>query len=137
MADFIPQFRLYASDGITLEYTFEYITDMNWPQEGEAKFIEHKNLRSNGSIIVPCGISSWDLVLTGCLLSTDYASLITKKTGMQTDIALQTRYILQIDKSAEQYDELKVMRVSEIKWDKTNHRTFQFYTITFKVGCWA
>jgi len=137
MTNFIPRFIVYKSDGATTQYTFEYVTETNWPREGDQKFIEHTNLRSNGSIIIPGGQSSWDLEITGCLLGTDYSNLISKKFSIQSDIVTQTKYVLKIDKTSTTVDTLKVMRLSDIKWGKTNHRTYQFYTVIFKVGCWS
>lgn len=134
---FIPKFQLYKADGTTLQYTIANVMSTNWPQEGEPKFIEHSNLRSNGSIIIPGGKSSWDLIINACLVATDYTSLTTAKFNLQSKIVVNTRYVLRIDKSISAYDTLKVMRLAEIDWDRTNTRTYQMYNLILKVGCWS
>jgi hypothetical protein len=134
---FIPVFKLFKADGTTPQYTIANVMSTNWPQEGEPKFIEHSNLRSNGSIIIPGGKSSWDLIINGCLLADNYSDLTTAKFNLQSKIVVNTRYVLRIDKSISAYDTLKVMRLAEIDWDRTNTRTYQMYNLILKVGCWS
>jgi hypothetical protein len=137
MPIFIPKFQLYKADGTSPQYTIANVMATNWPQEGEQKYTEHTNLRSTGSIIIPGGKSSWDLIIHACLLADDYTTLTTKKTTLQSSIALATRYVLTIDKSSTTFDTLKVMRLSEIDWERTNTRTYQMYNLIFRVGSWS
>ena len=136
MATFIPTFKLYASDGVTLVYTFEYVTETNWPQDNPL-YVEYTNLRASGSILVPGGNGSYDLNLSGFLLADDYPALTTKIFALRDTIVTNTRYVLKIEKSSGVYDSIKVMRVAPIKLDSSRRVRLQKYQISFKALSWA
>lgn len=136
MTDFIPSFKLYASDGSTPVYTFEYVIDTNWPQENPSS-IEYENIRASGSIIVPEGNKAWDLVVRGVLVADNYTALTTKIFSLKDTIAVNTRYVLKIDKSSTTVDTIKVMRLQAIQLDTSKRTKIQYYTLTFRAECWS
>jgi hypothetical protein len=134
----VPTFKLYASNGSTLVYTFEHIVPpiIGWPSDNPSS-IEHTNIRAAGSIIVPEGNKAYDIVLTGYLLAADYTTLTTKIFSLRDTIVANTRYVLTIDKSISTYDTLKVMRIIPISFEDSNRVRTQKYSITFRVLSWA
>ena len=70
-----PKYNLYAANGSTLVYAFQYILSDNSPQDS-LRFTEITGFRGQGSIIIPGSTQPWDLQLTFFLRNADYASLI-------------------------------------------------------------
>ncbi|MHA2012764.1 MAG: hypothetical protein ACTSWG_10395 [Candidatus Helarchaeota archaeon] len=132
----VPTFKLYQSDGITLQYTIENVIDTNWPNENPSQ-IELSNLRSQGAIIIPGGDKAWDLIIQAVLQADNYTDLTTARFSLQSSIDLNTQYILKIDKSNSTTDDINVMRLQPITWGRTNTRTFQFFTLIFRAKSWA
>lgn len=134
---FVPTFKLYASNGSTLVYTFEHVIETNWPYEVPSS-IEYTNLRSSGSIIVPGGSKSYDLYLRGVLIANDYTALTTKIFALKDTIVANTRYVLKIDKSISTHDTINVMRLSPIEFDASDRRVkIQHYTLTLRALSWS
>jgi hypothetical protein len=130
-----PHFYLYASNGITLTYEFEYVQNIiGWPSD-EPSNIEITNLRSQGSIIIPGGLKSYDITLEGILIADDYTALTTKIFALQA-IAPNTNYILTLDKSPSSDEDIRVMRLLPIDFKESNRITFQKYAITFRALSW-
>ena len=131
-----PSFILYASDGSTPVYTFEHIQETNWPIDNPS-FIEHTNLRSSGSILVPGGDKAYDLILNGVLTADDYSALTTKIFALRDTVLANTRYVLKLEKSDGVYDTINVQRVSPIILEPSRRINIQKYQITFKALSWA
>lgn len=136
MSGFVPSFKLYESDGATLQYTIENVISTNWPNENPSQ-VEISNLRSQGSIIIPGGDKSWELIIEAVLQADNYTDLTTAKFNLQNSIAVNTRYVLKIDKSNSTTDDIKVTRLLPINWGRTNTRTFQFYTMILSAKSWS
>ena len=136
MTTFTPSFTLYASDGSTPVYAFEYITETNWPTDSPS-FIEHTNLRSAGSIIVPGGDKPYDLYLKGFLYEADYTALTTAIFNLRDTIVNNTRYVLKCEKSSGVFDSIKVMRVLPIILEPSKRVTVQRYEIILRASSWA
>ena len=133
---FYPTFKLYASDGVSLIYTFEHIIDTNWPQDNPSS-IELTNTRSAGAIIIPEGDKPYDIYLKGIILGDDYTDITTKIFAMRDTIVPNTRYILSLDKSDVVVDTIKVMRTITIDFDESKRISNQKYTIKFRASSWA
>lgn len=134
-----PSHKIYASNGTSLLYTFEYIIERDPVlTSDEPDFVEHTNLRGNGSIIIPGGNKPYDITLRGVLRSTNYENLISAFSAMQTAIAVNTRYYLKIDKTSTTTEDIKVMRLSPIIVDTSRGRltTYLYYTIVFRANSW-
>lgn len=129
-------FKLYASDGVSLIYTFPIVFSANYPHS-EQKIIEHENVRGKGSIIVNGGESSWDLVLKGVLRAADYEALMVLVDSLDTTIVLNTPYYIKITKGVATTWDYKCKRITSIMYQEDNLRTnFLEYTITLRINCW-
>lgn len=133
----IPQFKLFAADGTTPVYTFEYIIPgTNWPLDNPSS-VEYTNPRASGSIIIPEGNKAYDIVLRGVLVSDNYTNLTTKIFALQTAIIANTRYVLTIDKSSTTHDTIKVMRRLPIEFDESLRTNIQRYTVILNALSWS
>jgi len=135
---FIPTFNLYAEDGVTLVYQFEHILPpiIGWPSDNPSS-VELSNSRASGSIIIPEGNKSYDIILKGILLADDYTALTVKIFALRDTVLANTRYILTLDKSSTTYDSIKVMRLIDIDLDNSKRINNQRYTITLKALSWS
>ena len=133
---FYPTFKLYASDGVSLIYTFEHIIDTNWPQDNPSS-IELTNTRSAGAITIPEGNKPYDIYLKGIILGDDYTDITTKIFAMRDTIVPNTRYVLSLDKSNVVVDTIKVMRTVTIDFDESKRISNQKYTIRLRALSWA
>jgi hypothetical protein len=131
-----PLFKLYASNGSTLVYNFDYIQNIiGWPSDNPSN-VEITNLRSQGSINIPGGQKSYDITLEGILIGTDYTDLTTKIFSLQTSIVSNTNYVLKIEKSSGVTDPIYVTRISPIKFEDSMRTTFQKYSVQFRALSW-
>ena len=130
-----PKYNLYAADGITLVYPFQYTLSDNSPQDA-VRFTEITGFRGQGSIIIGGSIQPWDLTLTFFLTGTDYADLIDKMDEVQDTIELNTPYVLTIDRTISITQNYNVKRISPIVWEDTKRIRYQRGTISFRVGSW-
>lgn len=139
---FVPRFKLYNSTGVTLLHTFEAVQESNYPQSPR-KVVEVESQRGKGSVIIDGGDSPWDLFIRGITFSTEadggeaYKELIDNIDTMESIIALNTRYILKIDKDESEKYEYKVKRILPIEYTSVNFRTGSIeYVVTFRVASW-
>jgi len=130
-----PKYKIYASDGLTLIYTFNAVINDNSPKDVK-KGYEVEGSRGQGSIHVPGSDASWDLVLRFHLHGDDYQGLISLMDTLQTTIVMNTHYILKIDRTPSTSQTYHVMRKQPIEWDNSQRVTFQFGTIIFRVNSW-
>lgn len=133
----VPSFKLFAADGTTPVYTFEYIIPgINWPFDNPSS-VEYTNPRASGSIIIPEGNRSYDIVLRGVLVSDNYTNLTTKIFALKDAIVANTRYVLIIDKSSTTHDTIKVMRRVPIEFDESLRTNIQRYTVILNALSWS
>jgi len=129
-------FKLYASNGSSLVYTFPVVFSANYPHS-EKRIIEHENIRGKGSIIVNGGDTSWDLTLKGVLMAVDYNALMALVDSLETIVVLNTPYYLKITKGTSTTWDYKCKRITPIEWQSDNLRTnFIEYQVTLRVNCW-
>lgn len=134
-----PRFRLYASNGSTLIYEFQYVTDINDFQD-PADFVEHTSLRGQGSIIVEGSTQPWDLNLSFVLIDEDYEGLVDQLGDLPTTITKFTKYILKVDLTGSSTKDYKVMRLQSFQFPLNNNKkrvNFQTAQIIFRVDPWA
>lgn len=140
MADFQPTFKLYESDGSTLVYEFEKVTDINDFQD-PSTFVEHTSLRGQGSIISEGSDSPWDLTVSFILQGDDYEDLAGQMNTLLTTIAKNTKYILKVQLTlGGSTKDYKVKRLESFQWPLNNRKkrvTFQTGIVTFRVDSWA
>lgn len=135
----IPSHKIYASNGTSLIYTIEDVVRRNPALSVDVPdFVEHENLRSAGSIIIPGGNQSYNISLYARLTGTDYSDLMTNLQTLQSTIAVNIHYYLKIDTSDSTTDDIKVMRQSEIVVDPSrgNLNKFLYFTVTFRADSW-
>ena len=136
MSVFVPTFKLFASDGVSLIYTFEHIIDTNWPQDNPSS-IELTNTRSAGAITIPEGAKPYDLFLYGILTAEDYTTLTVKIFALRDTVVANTRYVLKCEKSIGIFDSIKVMRKVKINLEKSKRINNQKYKIILNALAWA
>ena len=130
-----PKYKLYASDGLTLVYSFAYILADNSPQDA-LRFTEISGFRGQGSIIIGGSTQPWDIELTFFLQGTDYSDLISKMDSVETTILMNTPYLLKIDRTISTTKNYNVKRITSIKWENTQRVHYQKGTIQFRVNSW-
>lgn len=141
MAGTFPRFRLYESDGSTPVYEFDSVVDWgDSPFEDPSSFVEHTSFRGQGSIISDGATSPWDLVLNFLLIEDDYEALVAIMNALPSTIAKNTKYILKIDLTDSTTKDLKVKRLTPIRFPSGTRRkkviTFADGFITLRVGTW-
>jgi len=133
---FVPKFKLYDSTGISLLYTFPVIQESNHPHTS-SKAVEIESQRGKGSIIIDGGQESWDLTFRGVLSADNYEALVPIQDALDAVVALNTPFIMKIDKTSTTAYEYKIKRILPITWGTTNFRNnFIEFTITLRVNCW-
>ena len=130
-----PHFKLYASDGTTLIYTFIAVQYTNAPQTINKKTIV-EGIRGQGCIIVPGSTSSWDLEIRGVLLAVDYTALTALIDTLESTIVMFTNYVLEFDKSISTSYTYNIQRIEPIVYPESLRINYQEYSIKFKVGAW-
>lgn len=133
---FYPKYKLYASDGLTLVYTFNYITAENGPSD-PIRYTEISGIRGQGSLIVPGSSSSWDLELDFYLCAANYEAVIAAMDSLESTIVMNTKYVLKIGRTLSTTKDYNVKRIVPIRWDTNSRRIrSQKGTITFRVNAW-
>jgi hypothetical protein len=130
-----PHFKLYASNGSTLVYTFNFIQNENGPQD-PFNNTEITGFRGQGSLIIPGSLSAWDLTLDFCLVGTDYQDLISKMDSLESTIVANTPYILKIDRTPSTTKDYNVKRIVPIQWQSSYRLKLQKGIITLRVNSW-
>ena len=130
-----PKYKLYASNGSTLVYTFNYITNENGPQD-PIKQTKISGIRGIGSINILGSESDWDLNLEFILVGTDYQDLISKMDSLESTVVAGTKYVLKIDRTPSTTKSYNVRRLSPITWQPGKRVTTQKGNIIFSVNSW-
>lgn len=136
---FVPSFKLYASNGSTLVYTFTYVQNINDFQD-PTHFVEHESLRGQGSIVVPGSDSAYDMSLEFILKGTDYTDLCSKIDTLNTTVTKFTKFILKVDTSISTTKDYKVTRLQPIVYPigTDNKRVkLQRVEMSLRVNSWA
>lgn len=136
---FVPQFRLYASDGTTLVYTFTYVQNID-DFSDPSHYIEHESLRGQGSIIVPGSDQAYDMTLQFIIKGTDYTNLCTLIDTLNTTVSKFTKFILKIDTSISTTKDYKVMRLQPIVYPiGTDNKRIKLQRVemTLRNGAWS
>jgi hypothetical protein len=138
MVAFPVLYRLYASNGSTLVYTFPLVQSDNSPQDPK-DFVEIAGLRGVGSIIIPGSTLAWDLTIRFILQGADYSALIAAMDTLETTIVQQTPYVLKIDRTQSTTKNYNVMRLSPFVFEDDGdfRNTFQTVQVTFRVNSWS
>lgn len=130
-----PKYNLYASDGTTLVYPFDYILSDNSPLDVN-QFTEITGFRGQGSLIIGGSIQPWDLELTFFLNIKGYTDLIDAMDDVQDTIVFNTPYVLKIDRSISTTKDYNIKRLLPIRWENTKRVNYQKGTIIFRVNSW-
>lgn len=132
---FVPTFKLYASDGVTLVYTFPVVQATNAPQSLK-KGTVIEGMRGKGCLIIPGGDSSWDLVIRGVFLADNYTDLTSLINTLETSVVTNTKYVLKIEKSVSTSFDYNVQRIEAIDYPESLRTDYQEYVIRLKVNSW-
>lgn len=132
----VPQYKIYEDDGLTLVYTFDFITGDPSSPSNPKKSHEVEGIRGQGSIVVPGSDKSWDLSLNFYLRGADYEEVIAKMDTLEDTIVMHTKYILKIGRTSSTTKPYNVMLVLPIAWDAGKRVRSQRGTITFLVNSW-
>jgi len=133
MSDY-PTIKLYDSDGVVLQYTFEYVLDLPDQNIDNPDNVKLTNLRSKGQIVIPGGDKAYEFRIFGILRSTDYSNLKIAMDLLSSSIANNTSYVLKVVNSISDTDSYNVIRTSPIEWRGPARKTnIQYYTVTFEV----
>lgn len=132
-----PQFKLYQSDGLTLQYTFLAVQDCNYPASPRRN-VTIEGARGKGGVIIDGGLKLWDMEIRGYIFEDNYEDLIVAIDAMETAIVANTPYILKIDKTSTTTYEYRVKRVDAIEFpiDEGMRTKYQEYIVYLKVNSW-
>lgn len=134
--DFVPEYRLYASDGTTLIYTFTGVQH-DLPFQDSKKFIEHTSLRAQGGIITSGGDDVYDYPLQFVLLGNNYEEIIAKMKEVKDTILISTKYILRFDLTVLTTESVNVIRYRPLNFIDQGHRVnYQKIEVIFRCGVW-
>lgn len=131
----IPQFKLYASDGVTLVYTFPAVFFTNAPQTTNKKTIV-EGIRGQGCIVIPGSTGSWDLELRGVLTAANYEALTTLIDSLESTVVMFTNYVLKFDKTISTTYSYNVKKIEPIEYPESLRTNYQEYVIKFKTNSW-
>lgn len=131
----VPKFKLFASNGSTLIYTFPYVNFTNAPQSTE-EYVEHQNIRAKGSLIIKGGKKAWDLILRFTLLTEDYQSLMALITNLEDTVLFNTPYVLKIEKAPNDYLIYNVKRLVAFEYEDNIRTNFTEVTANFRAYSW-
>jgi hypothetical protein len=132
---FVPHVKLYASDGITLVYTFQAVQSINAPQTVNKSTIV-EGIRGQGCIVIPGSTASFDLIISGILLADGYAAVDTLIASLESTIVMFTNYILVFDKTINTSYTYNVKRITPIEYPKSFRINDQEYNVTLKANSW-
>jgi len=133
--------KLYASDGLTLRYTFPLVQYINAPQTIQ-KFVEIEGIRGNNSIIIDGSTKAWDLNIRGYLRGDNwtYEDVTNAIDALETALEFAQPYYIKLDKvdgGASTYT-YKVKRLQPIVYSEgfRSGRGVQEYNIILRVNSW-
>ena len=133
-----PTIVLYEDDGSTPVYTFANVLDLPNLFTDNPGFVEHQNLRSQGSIVIAGGDKAYSFTVRGVITAANYTALATAMNALKTAITNNTNFVLKIDTSVSTTEDINVKRVSPIIWEGPARKTkIQYYTIEFLANSWA
>ena len=135
----MSKFKLYQSDGLTLQYEFPLVQYCNAPQSSKS-LLEIKGQRAKGSLIIDGGDESWVVTIRGVMAidqaSQGYNDLMAKIADLEDKILLNTPYVLKINKTDVTYYEYNVKRVEKIEYGETLRNYYVPYSINLTVNSW-
>jgi len=131
----VPSFKIYDTDGITLEYTFDAVTYTNAPRTVE-EVIPVTNVRSKGSLFVEGGETAWELDMNFILLADDYEAVVVKMDALETAIPFNTAFLLRFDKTVSTFYEYKIKRLAPFVYNESLRNKIQKASVTFTVNSW-
>jgi len=132
---FVPHFKLYASDGNTLLYTFIAVQSTNAPQTVK-KSTTVEGIRGQGCIVIPGSDSSWTLEINGVLLADNYTALTVLIDALEGALVMFTNYIIIFNKSINTSYTYNVQRTEPISYPASLRTDYQEYQVKLKVGAW-
>jgi len=137
----MSKFKLYASDGITLIYTFPLVQETNTPQS-PFRYVGIEGVRGKGELVIPAGTPSWDAEIRGLFMIEEsdegYEDIMDKIGEIEDAIVLNTNYYLRVEKTASPltYYEYKVRRTEPIEYPTSLRTDSQEYIVRLKVNAW-
>jgi hypothetical protein len=131
----VPSFKLYASDGITLVYTFPVVVYTNAPKS-EKKTIIIEGQRAKGSLVIDGGEKSWNLELEGWITGVDYDAIAVGIYALEAAVTLNTKFVLKFERSSTEKYSYNVKRLEPIEYSQSLRTISQVYRINFLTYCW-
>jgi hypothetical protein len=133
---FVPSMKLYASDGVTLLYTFVAVQSTNIPQYPRKSTVV-EGIRGQGCIVIPGSSGSWDIEIGGVFMAADYSALVVLMDALESTVAMFTNYILIFDKTISTSYTYNVKRILPIEFPNNGNRTnYQEYKMVLKANAW-
>jgi len=135
----LPKFKLYDSTGLNLLYEFLVVQRTNAPQS-PLRHLSIEGNRGTGALIIEAGTPAWELEIEGIFVidnaSEGYEEITVKIDAIESAIALNTPYILRLDKTDATTYEYKVKRLNPIDYPTSLRNDSQEYRVVFLVGSW-
>lgn len=135
MPTFIPRFNLYASDGVTLLYTFIAVQATNAPQSLNKNTVI-EGIRGQGCIVITGSTSAWDLTINGVFLGSNYEAIVILMDALEAAIPIGTKFVLKIDKTPSTTYSYNVIRITPIEYPESLRTDYQEYKVVLKANSW-
>ena len=132
---FLPKIKLYASDGVTLAYTFPVVQSINAPQT-ISKNVVIEGMRGQGCVVIPGSSASWDLVIAGIFLADDYSAITALIDAIEAAVPVFTNFILIFEKTISTSYSYHVKRIESIEYPESLRVNAQEYIVRLKVNSW-
>jgi len=132
---FIPRFKIYNSAGDTLLYTFPVVQRTNLPQS-PINIVEIPGTRGTGSIVIAGGTPAWDLIIEGILSGDNYEALVVAMDALESVVALNTAFLVRVDKTISSYYEYRAKRIVPISYPADLRNNNQQYIVTLRINSW-
>lgn len=112
----VPSYKLYSADGLTLIYTFFAVQDCNVPQSPSETIVQ-TNFRSSGAVVIAGGNKPFEAKINFWLVGvTTYTDVITAIDLLISTIPVNTPFLLRIDKTPSTYYQYNVKRIQDFEW---------------------
>lgn len=127
--------RVIFNEGESNEYVFPVVQSETGSDLEEDKDLIIEGVRADGSIVIPGGKKSKEIVIKGILIGTTYGAITTLMDTMKTnvDTAVSTLKLQHYTTSWVDDWSYTVKRISEISFPETLRTSSQEYEVTFLV----
>jgi hypothetical protein len=136
--NFVPEFQLWTSDGLTKIYTFPAVSSTNMPQS-VPETVEITNLRSSDALTIDGGRDKpFDGTMGITLSGNGYVEVTSKIKELEETVLTKIPYLLRIQRSETpgDYWQYNVKRILPFGYAESLRLKTQNVAVTLRVNSW-